>query len=119
MPVYPGARKLILEQSPRQLAAEPLFFGRWGSGDVAELAVPSGAPVGCNGARDGILQIARFRFCLIDLIGGQEGIEIAQISVGGIACIESNRKPNVSLEAILGYAAPLREGLGVEILPLW
>ena len=75
--------------------------------------------MGCDGARDGILQIARFRFCLIDLIGGQEGIEIAQVAAGRIAGMESDEKPNVSLEAILGYAAPLREGFRVEILPLW
>src|ERR1700686_2157586 len=109
----------MLQQLPPRLAAEALFLGRWGSGDVAEFPVPSRAPVGCDRARDGILLIARFRFCLIDLIGGQGGIEIAQICVGGIACIESDEKPNVSLEAILSYAAPLREGLGVEILPLW
>src|ERR1700680_5016323 len=108
----------ILQQSPRRLVAEALFLGRWGSGDVAEFAVPSGAPVGCDGARDGILQIARIRFCLIDLIGRQGGIEIAQIAVGGIACIESDEKPNVRLEAILAYAAPFREGFRVEILRL-
>jgi hypothetical protein len=39
--------------------------------------------MGCDGARDGIFQMARFRFCLIDLIGGQEGIETAQ--VGAVA----------------------------------
>jgi hypothetical protein len=109
----------MFQQLPSRLAAEALFLGWWGCGDVAEFAAPSRAPVGCDGARDGILQIARFRFCLIDLIGGQGGIESAQIRIGGIACIESDEKPNVSLEAMLGYAAPFREGLRVEILRLW
>ena len=98
----------MLQQLPSRLAAEALFLGWRGCGDVAEFAVPSRAPVGCDGARDGILQIARFRFCLIDLIGGQEGIETAQVGAGRITCIESDKKPNVSLEAILGYPTSLR-----------
>ena len=69
--------KAILQPWPPRLAAEALFLGRWGSGDVVEFALPSRAPVGGDRARDGILQIARFPFCLIDLIAGQGGIEIA------------------------------------------
>src|ERR1700730_4688202 len=77
----------LCHQLPSRLAAEALFLGWWGWGDIAECAVPSRAPVGCDGARDGILQIARFRFCLIDLIGGQGGIESTQIPIGGTCCV--------------------------------
>jgi hypothetical protein len=71
--------------------------------------------VGRDGARDGVFEPARRCFCLIDLIGGQDGLETLEVVASGIACVEGDQKPNVGLEAILDRATTVRESFREQV----
>jgi hypothetical protein len=71
--------------------------------------------VGRDGARDGVFEPARLCFCLIDLIGGQDGLETLEVVASGIACVEGDQKPNVGLEAILDRATTVRESFREQV----
>src|SRR5690349_7553198 len=100
--------------------AKPLGAERRWRWSCIELAFPSGATLGHNGARHGFFHLTGFVLGASNLRRKQQAFNFAEIQTAlVVATIKGHQQPDIRFVSILSHTATIFERFAVVVLSLW